>query len=184
MANLQKVADFFLDVANKDEEDIITNARLNKLMYFAQAYSLARNGIPLFKDEIKAWKLGPVVPEIYHKYKEYGSSRISGKYAPFDPDAFTEEEYLLLLDVVREYGKYSTPTLINISHEPGSPWEYVYCRKQGGVIDKDAIKDYYRKKASLKSFDGYITGIPIIEGRRDLAGALVLPAELENDWKM
>lgn len=45
--------------------------RLNKLVYYAQAWSFARHGAPLFMDEIQAWAYGPVIPElhVHHRRK-------------------------------------------------------------------------------------------------------------------
>lgn len=46
------VANFFIDLANSDPDDCMTNLRVNKLLYFAQAWSLVRRGKPLFPDEL------------------------------------------------------------------------------------------------------------------------------------
>ena len=53
--------------------DLMTNLRLQKLLYFAQGWHLARFGRPLFDASIEAWPYGPVVPEVYRAYKEYGA---------------------------------------------------------------------------------------------------------------
>lgn len=42
------VANFFIDLAQNEKEGSITNLKLNKLLYFAQAWALTRNGDPLF----------------------------------------------------------------------------------------------------------------------------------------
>ena len=68
MATALDVANFFIDSA-KDTEDPMTNMRVNKYVYFAQGYALAKLGRPLFKDEIQAWEHGPVVPALYQLFK-------------------------------------------------------------------------------------------------------------------
>ena len=40
--------------------------QMHKLLYYAQAWSLAWDGAPLFEDRIEAWKNGPVVPSLRH----------------------------------------------------------------------------------------------------------------------
>ena len=40
--------------------------QMHKLLYYAQAWSLAWDGVPLFDDRIEAWKNGPVVPSLRH----------------------------------------------------------------------------------------------------------------------
>lgn len=58
MPTATDVADFFIDLANNTVDEIMTNPRINNLLYYAQAYSLVRFGKPLFPDEIQAWRYG------------------------------------------------------------------------------------------------------------------------------
>lgn len=60
------VANYF--IANYGGGTEMTNLKLNKLVYFAQAVSLKQYGVPLFSDEIQAWSYGPVEPEVYHAF--------------------------------------------------------------------------------------------------------------------
>ena len=87
----QQVADYFL--ASADEEELVTNMKLQKLLYYAQGFHLAVHGEPLFHDPIVAWSHGPVVPEVYHRFKHNGSSGISMEQAPgFDPFASAQNQ--------------------------------------------------------------------------------------------
>ena len=45
MCKVQDVADFFVDSALNDPEDNMTNLRVNKLLFFAQGWSLARRHV-------------------------------------------------------------------------------------------------------------------------------------------
>ena len=82
MANVHDVAQFFIGLANEqannEQGDMMTNLRLQKLLYFAQGWHLARYGKPLFDDDIEAWQYGPVVPSVYNAYKQYGRGGIAG----------------------------------------------------------------------------------------------------------
>lgn len=122
MANVFDVADFFIQIANLSEDDQMTNLKLNKLMYYAQGVFLARTGRPLFNNRIEAWQLGPVVPEIYHKYKVCGKNPIPSSEEDIDRSKFSEEEMETLLDVMREFGKYTGSTLVYLTHNPDTPW--------------------------------------------------------------
>ena len=86
MADVQDVARFFIDLAKRqndlDRGDLMTNLRLQKLLYFAQGWHLARFGRPLFDASIEAWPYGPAVPEAYRAYKEYGREGISSAGPP------------------------------------------------------------------------------------------------------
>src|SRR5579864_2329863 len=58
------------------EGDELSNLKLQKLLYYAQGHHMAAHGRPLFTEPIQAWSHGPVVPEVYHQFKAFGSSSI------------------------------------------------------------------------------------------------------------
>ena len=70
-----QIANYIVSVAFRIGRPI-TNLHLQKILYYLQAKELVFEGIPLFNDTIEKWKLGPVVPQVYHEYKEYGSQPI------------------------------------------------------------------------------------------------------------
>ncbi len=47
--------------------------KLQKMVFFAHGYHLAKYGEPLIKDEFLAWKFGPVVLTIYDQYITFGN---------------------------------------------------------------------------------------------------------------
>ena len=182
MTNVYDVANFFIDITLHNDDDYMTNLRLNKLLYFAQAWTLVKLKRPLFDEDFEAWDLGPVVQCIYHKYKVCGKNPIEETDEDYKYDKFSEQEQTLLIDVMREYGKYTTPTLVNIAHSEGAPWSEAYNNGQK-TINKDSIKSYFSSK-ELKSFCGLINIENNLVGYRDKDNILVLPKELNDDWKM
>ena len=70
MNNVDMVANFFISIGMMENEDYMTNLKLQKLVYFAQALSLVKNKKALFEDEFEAWDLGPVIPSLYQKHKK------------------------------------------------------------------------------------------------------------------
>lgn len=63
-----------LDVAayileNQSKRNPITAWKLQKLVYYCQAWSLVWDEAPLFKEKILAWANGPVVKELYSQHK-------------------------------------------------------------------------------------------------------------------
>jgi uncharacterized phage-associated protein len=50
--------------------------KLQRLLYYAQAWHLGEFGEPLFDDTIQAWMTGPVVPSIFWRFAESGISDI------------------------------------------------------------------------------------------------------------
>lgn len=152
MASVYDVADFFIDFAKNDENDTITNLRLNKLLFFAQAWHLVKYDTPLFNDNIEAWDLGPVVPVIYQKYKDYNKNNIDSVSSGYSTSNFTSEEIDTLTEVIFFYGRYSTTELVNQTHQENSPWKKVYEKGKNEVINKDSIKEYYSQLIPQSSF--------------------------------
>ena len=56
----------------------MTHPKLQKLIYYSQAFHLAMKDKPIFDEEIVAWKYGPVEVTAYEKYKPCG-------FHPIDP---------------------------------------------------------------------------------------------------
>lgn len=133
------VAKYIITHENKKQR-VISNLRLQKLLYFVQAQFLSLKHEPCFCDRMEAWDFGPVVPNVYHEYKIYGSSNI--------PD-FSEEANVIddddrsFIDLMLETcGKYSTTQLVSISHHQ-RPWKDAYAQPFNNEITPDAISSYF-----------------------------------------
>ncbi|MDP8753907.1 Panacea domain-containing protein [Serratia marcescens] len=118
------VAEYFLAHCDEESGDLISNLKLQKLSYYAQGFSLALLGRPLFNEKIEAWMHGPVVPDLYHHYKEHGNGALP---VPdnFNTEKFSEDEMGLLDEVYKVYGQFSAWKLRNMSHEE-APWVKTY----------------------------------------------------------
>lgn len=176
------VANFFVDMANNDPDDCMTNLRVNKFLYFAQAWSLVRRGKRLFDSPIQAWQYGPVVPEVYQAFKPCGRERISSVSGEYSPDLFDDEELNLLIDVLMEYGRYSSPALVEFTHAKGTPWEKVYNSEQRGIeISDKSLKEYFSAQKPLQTF--ILPEVPESDyiGYRNSDGILVLPKEYDDE---
>ena len=68
---MMQAAKYFLAQASEDAGDLISNLKLQKLVYYAQGFHLALYDEPLFLEAIEAWTHGPVVPDLYRHYKKY-----------------------------------------------------------------------------------------------------------------
>lgn len=139
-----EVASWFLNYNDEkmysDGADYISNLKLQKLLYYAQGTFLAITDSPLFEDAIEAWMHGPVVPSVYHAYKNNGDHGIEPP-DNFDPSIFSNEETELLTEVYDEFGQYSAWKLRNMTHEE-TPWK---ATPQGSIIPTALIKDYFKE---------------------------------------
>lgn len=182
MADVQDVAKFFIDLAQKQEQkqngDLMTNLRLQKMLYLAQGWYLAKFGAPLFDAPIEAWPLGPVVPTVYNTYKIYHANGISSD-ARISSDALSSNEISLLLDVTREYDKFSTSALVSLTHKKDTPWAMTASADE---ISKDIIKDFFQTQEPLSSFDDILSHIETIVPTRDKEGNAILPSDFDDDW--
>ena len=125
-------------VGDKGEREGITNLKLQKILYFAQAYFLSKLSRPLFNENIEAWEYGPVVPTVYRKYSKHGSETILSEK---DEDTISDEDKVNLKRIWELFGGYSARRLVDIAHAH-SPWKDAYA-SHNKVISHKSISEYY-----------------------------------------
>ena len=139
-----------------EEPDPLTNMRLQKLLYYAQAWSMIVRGSDLFPESLEAWKLGPVVPAVYRHCKEHESETKSEKYrllslTDFDgiPDVTTPVDEFLA-NLWEAYKGYSASALYQKTHKE-TPWVVARgCLPPGtssdAPIDPEVMGDYFNNE--------------------------------------
>ncbi len=115
------VANSILEIGKEMGQDI-TNLKLQKLVYFAQGWSLALQEHPLFEEEIQAWTYGPVIPELYRVAKVYENKPINGCLSARDRIPRGSEEWNVIEEMMKALVEYTPMQLVKLSHEPQSPW--------------------------------------------------------------
>jgi uncharacterized phage-associated protein len=136
------IADYFLNRADPEVGDLISNLKLQKLVYYAQGLHLALYDAPLFPEPIEAWMHGPVVPVLYHKYKEYKSEAIPRVERVENLHRFTQEQVELLDDIYELYGQFSAWKLRNMTHEE-APWKET---ELNCVIPQELMKEFFKSR--------------------------------------
>lgn len=104
-----------------DREDLITNLKLQKLLYYVQGWHLGLYKNPLFDGNFQAWVHGPVLPEIYNRYKCYTWNPIDEAISLNDLKAIDKEKQKLIDDVLEVYAIESAWSLEKMTHAE-SPW--------------------------------------------------------------
>lgn len=144
------VADFFLSLAN-ESGGVITNLKLQKLVYYAQAWYLANFHKPLFNEDFQAWVHGPVIPKLYEKYKRFGCGQIVKE---LDPDEvktrFDAETIEFLTEVANVYMPYDGYALELMTHQE-TPWTVARGDIESDAkchtsIDMKLMEKYYGEK--------------------------------------
>ena len=122
----------------------MTTWKLQKLVYYSQAWSLVWDDDALFPEEIKAWANGPVVPELYAKHRgAYRVSTIQGG----DADALNPNQRETVNVVIQDYGDKSPQWLSDLTHME-DPWKNARKGVPSGergeeIIRKHDIAEYY-----------------------------------------
>ncbi len=115
---LQSVANYFLYVANRSGMSI-NNKKLQKLVYYAQAWHLVLCNDSLFEDQIEAWVNGPVVKDLWSQYNVHYTGPIPA--AQVMEPSLTPEVKRVLDEVWQVYGKFDADYLVELVHSE-SPW--------------------------------------------------------------
>ena len=103
--------------------------KLQKLLYYAQAWNLAEHGEPLFDAEIEAWRKGPVVRSVWERHRYQNQVEV---WDEGDATALTPSESQLVASVVARYGGFSRDDLSAMTHDE-EPWQHA----RAGLSDSE-----------------------------------------------
>jgi len=142
-----KVADYFLTAQDPEAGELLTHLKLQKLVYYADAWSLALRGKPLIRDQFEAWVHGPAVRSLYARFAEHSWNPIPPEAATSDPSTLPADVQEFLDEVWAAYGQFSAKKLELMTHSE-RPWIEARegCRpleKSDRSINKKTMKEYY-----------------------------------------
>ncbi|MBP6897309.1 MAG: SocA family protein [Pseudacidovorax sp.] len=150
------IANFFLRRAKAAGESV-TPMKLQKLVYYANGWYMGYTNEPLIDEPIEAWQFGPVIPSLYHAFKQFGARAITVEAQDFNPATQSFEVVAppsdpallqFLENIWRSYGQYTGIRLSEMTHAPGGPWEETWREAAGmrGVdIPQGRIADHFRE---------------------------------------
>ena len=143
MPNAFDVTNFFL-AKSQDDEAEISNLKLQKLLYYAKGFHFAIFEEPLFPEKIYAWTHGPVIPEVYHEYKNFKGNPITDLPADYGAKNSLSKEQIDLLDEVWSvFGQFSAWKLRDMSHNE-SPW--INHEKDASEISDQDLIEYFKTR--------------------------------------
>ena len=138
------IAKYILCIA-QENGDLITNLKLQKLLYYAQAWFMVNNdGERLFEDEIEAWQYGPIVKAVYNEYKRFGRQAIELEDCNLKTDfGFLSDNVKTFLDeFCQEYFRYSAFEMVASTHQE-KPWQEAVKQGYNTIIDTNLMFKYY-----------------------------------------
>lgn len=124
----------------------MTTMKLQKLVYYSQAWSLVWDGEPLFENDFQAWANGPVCPELFNAHKGFFS--ISYEELKYGDENLLNKIQKETIDAVIDfYGPRDAHWLSMLTHRE-KPW--IDARKGCAdgescteIITKDSMQEYY-----------------------------------------
>lgn len=143
------VAEYFINKANEDNK-LLTNKKLQKLLYYSQAWFLVLKGKKLFNEKIEAWVHGPAIKKLYIEYKEFGFNPIK---KDINVSAFNNldlEKRKFLDNIWSVYGSLDADYLEMLTHSE-DPWRTAREGLQSfesseNEITADSMKSFYTQK--------------------------------------
>lgn len=113
MADVFDVAQFILE-----QQGEVSAMKLQKLVYYSQAWHTVWTEDKLFENRIEAWKDGPVCPDLW---REHAQSFKVSKLRHGDADNLTKREKRTIKQVLKYYGKRGPQWLSDLTHSE-DPW--------------------------------------------------------------
>ena len=139
MADVFDVASYILE-----KQGQMTTWKIQKLVYYCQAWSLIWDDDEMFPEEIEAWANGPVVRKLYDVHR--GKYRI-GCLPEGNSDALDSRQRSTVDAVLKFYGDKSPQWLSDLTHME-DPWKLARRGMPDGirghsVVSKESLSEYY-----------------------------------------
>ncbi|NJF06967.1 DUF4065 domain-containing protein [Bacillus subtilis] len=148
MLNALQVANYFLNKSVPNTDYSITHLKLQKLVYYAQAWYYTFTGERLFEEQIEAWVHGPVCRELYTEFREWGYRQIIVE--GIEPPILNKNQKEILELVWDNYGAFDGKYLEALTHSE-APW--IDARGEVGdfdlsnnIITPEKMRAYYEKR--------------------------------------
>jgi uncharacterized phage-associated protein len=148
--NARQVADYVVSFLAQ-HGDLISNLKLQKLLYYSQAWYLALYDKPLFGQRIEAWTHGPAIPPVYGEFKKWAWNPIPPpdkiRALPQRPESHVKE-------VIEVYGSFSAYQLERLTHQE-DPWKNARIglspdEPSHNIIKLEDMKMFYRARLNVK----------------------------------
>lgn len=139
MADVFDVAQYILEKRGE-----MTAMKLQKLVYYSQAWHTVWADDTLFANKIEAWKDGPVCPDLW---KNHASTFRLKTLSKGDSEKLTKREKKTIKQVLDFYGKRTAQWLSDLTHSE-DPWILARGSVKPGArsnaeITPRAMQEYY-----------------------------------------
>lgn len=144
LSKLFRIADYIVYKCTVENNWGITSLKLQKLLYFVQAYYINKKGKTLFDDDFEAWVHGPVNVYVYKNYV-IKPSNLTMEQICKDMDVY---ESNIIDEALAVFGELTGGLLVSLSHNE-KPW--IEAReglksweRSQNKITRERMLDYYK----------------------------------------
>ncbi|MEJ6398586.1 Panacea domain-containing protein [Yoonia sp. 208BN28-4] len=138
--NPKNIGRWFVNRADRSAGDVMTHLKVQKLVYYADAWHLAYFDRPLIGEDFQAWAHGPVVRSLYEKYRGNSWDPL-----PIERGAMPDDQDLLEA-IFQSYGQFTAKKLEAMTHSE-TPW-----REARGNLPPEAKSDAIISKLTMRNF--------------------------------
>lgn len=124
----------------------LSKTKLLKMLYFMEEYSVLRFKTPFLGLPFEVWQAGPVVKDVFVDLSEMpvlldgfvervqvdGATYVK-PVAEFCDDEFSDNDIVVMDDMIKRYGDKTAKELVQLTHEVGTPWWKV--AKEHGLLE-------------------------------------------------
>ncbi len=162
----RRLIQFGYDPTCPAESVLISPLRMQKLLYYCQGWSLALLGRPLFRQPLEAWVRGPVVVDVYERFKGTRDG-LTPERAGEPCGELSATDAALIEMVWREYACYTPSQLVNMTHA-----EPAWREARGGIaanayssatLSQETMASHFRDVAQKRSERASRLGFPSID---------------------
>jgi len=129
----------------RERGEILTNLKLQKLLFYAQAWHLALKNTSLFEEDFQAWVHGPVLPSQYQRFKDFKWRAID---VEIDKPELPEDLRDFLDEIIDTFGTETAISLELMTHRE-KPWKEARGNlppdeASNAIITKQIMTDFYK----------------------------------------
>ena len=108
----------------------VNNLKLQKLLYYANMYSLYKTESALTKERFQKWKFGPVSPKVYFTFRHLGKHNIQEpvssieldkaghlRIKEFDENTIADKDKNNIDKIIKDMGSIGRFDLVDITHK-------------------------------------------------------------------
>lgn len=156
MHAINQIADFIIFRLTSEDKAGIPNLKLQKLLYYAQAWHLAFFQKPLFDGKFQAWIHGPVNRDIYDRFKEnkllYSTLDCDDLLDTNINETIDEKTQEHINNILESYARFSGTELEMMTHRE-DPWlearkGFSPMERCENEISEQTMKNYYGNRLS------------------------------------